>query len=343
MLWTNVKRFMNNPEINILDIYIGSKCNLTCYQCDTRSDIFKDNSNDPELDEILEGIDLVRKKFKVNLYSTLGGEPLYYLDRIEKIVKFIRSYDQTTTIAFSTNGALLEKKMDQVVELVKTYNISISVCDHFASFEDKALSTKIENAAKELVNRLGYKPIDGVEFFKRNIINVDKAETDESLKRFLKYYPNITDGHEKNLVHGNYSSWIWFRPQHDFQSHYRRNKNNTPKPFMTNDPKGSYFNGCCNLFCNFLNKKKLYKCAALGTLESFLKKENLLNDQDWQKYLNYKPLDLENCSLEEVVNFSNNKFAESSVCDMCPNSDDHKFIKTPELVLPKKIFKIDAL
>jgi organic radical activating enzyme len=334
---------MNAPEISILDIYIGSKCNLTCYQCDTRSDIFKDNSNDPELDEILEGIDLARKKFKVNIYGMLGGEPLYYLDRVEKIVKFIRSYDQTATIVLPTNGTLLEKKMDKVVELVKTYNISVAVCDHFASFEDRKLSNKIEKAAMHLVERLGYTPIGGVEFFKKNIINVDKAEHDQSLKRFLEYHPDITLGHEKNLAYGNYLSWIWFRPQYDFHPHYRRDENNKPKPFMTNDPTGSYFNGCCSLFCNFLNKKKLYKCAALGTLESFLKKENLLDDQDWQKYLAYKPLDLETCTDEEVMNFSNNKFAESSVCDMCPNTNDYKFIKTPELVLPKKIFKINAL
>ena len=112
---------MNTPEISILDIYIGSKCNLTCYQCDTRSDIFKDNSNDPELDEILEGIDLARKKFKVNIYGMLGGEPLYYLDRDKKIVKFIRSYDQTATIVLPTNGTLLVKKMRKQRAVLSNY------------------------------------------------------------------------------------------------------------------------------------------------------------------------------------------------------------------------------
>jgi hypothetical protein len=141
-----------------------------------------------------------------------------------------------------------------------------------------------------------------------------------------------------DLVYTNGIFHVWFRDQEYFQSSYYFNNDNKPKPFMTDNPEKSYLNGCCSLMCSFLYNKRLYKCAALGTLRNFLKHHDSLEDIDWQKYLNYKPLDLETCTIEESTKFSNTKYNSISECDMCPASSQN-FRKTEDKVLPIKFHK----
>jgi hypothetical protein len=40
----------------MFDIYYGTKCNLACRHCDTRSDIIRTTETDPDIDIILEGV-----------------------------------------------------------------------------------------------------------------------------------------------------------------------------------------------------------------------------------------------------------------------------------------------
>jgi hypothetical protein len=87
-----------------------------------------------------------------------------------------------------------------------------------------------------------------------------------------------------------------------------------------------------------MRDKKLYKCGSLGTLERFLTHHESLDDPDWQKYLQYKPLDLTTCTLEQAQEFSKMKFYSNDACDMCP-TESKWFIKTEEKVLPIKFIK----
>lgn len=328
---------MKKPSLKILDIFIGNRCNLACEQCDTRSDVFrKDKSKDPSFSEICESIILADKYFEVETYSTLGGEPLLFFDFTEKVIKFIREINSEARIVFSTNGMLIPKYLEKIVKLVDECDVSIGITDHFAGFEDKKLSNQINQNVLKLVDALGYDKIDGVKFFKE-WLNLESYDQDKNWDRFLKNRPNFLEGHENNIAFGTKDKWIWFHPQSHFQAHYYRDEHGSPKPFITNDSKGSYFRGCCSMFCSFMNKGKIYKCAPLGTLENFLSKENVLEDKDWEKYLSYTPLDLKNCTQQDIEDFSNNKFRESDMCDMCPNSGNNYFLKTPDKVLPKKI------
>ena len=43
-------------SLKILDIFIGNMCNLTCFQCDTRSDVIRTTKLDPDLVSIKKGI-----------------------------------------------------------------------------------------------------------------------------------------------------------------------------------------------------------------------------------------------------------------------------------------------
>jgi organic radical activating enzyme len=314
---------MNN--LKILDVYVGGKCNLACHQCDTRSDIVG-TEYDPDLETIFESITLTQKHFTIDTYSMLGGEPLLYLSKVQKVIEFIRSTDKTGRIVIPTNGSVLSKHTSELAEIIIKYNVSLYVCNHFAAFEDTKLSDKVKKETQQFAKHLGFYRYNP-RMFLHEIVGDDLPH-------------NFEDGNDlaEQEVYTNGSSYIWLRGQKEFHSNYFFSAGK-PKPFMSGDPKQSYTNGCSSPSCSFLKNKKLYKCAALGTLDILLTHHNSLNDPDWSKYINYQPVDLETASLEQLTSFSNTKFSSINECDMCPSNGNYIFVKTPNKVLPIKEIK----
>jgi organic radical activating enzyme len=323
---------MNKPYLRFLDIYCGAFCNLACKHCDARSDVIQTKEFDPPLEEILEGVKLARKHFDIVYYGTSGGEPLLYLDKIRKIFEFIRKEDPTATLLLSTNGTLIDKKLPDLVDLVSTLDINLFVCNHFSAFDDPTLSNKIKKNVDLLVNALGMTITDTASFYK-TLFDVDNSRNDQLYQEWLNRKQdmfNYVDSAEKVYYK---KTFLHFREQNEFKKNYQM-LDNVPKPFNTDNPELSYNQGCSSEMCSFLIDKKLYKCATLGTLKRFLNYYNLLDDADWQKYLNYKFLDLENCSAEEIINFDNTKYCSISECDMCPMNDT-TYKRTPATVLKR--------
>lgn len=322
------------PSIKILDIFYGNTCNLACNQCDVRSDIFSKGQHDKTLENILEGIDLAVKHFEIQEFSLLGGEPLLYKPRIQDILTHIRSFDKTTKINIPTNGLLLKKNLEFVANLIETYNVTIMVSDHVNEFKDKTKSNEIVESVHELGKLLGYERNDPINYY-LNFHDFANKRNDPLFNQWLKRkMPNGYDIDDTDIYYNNgnkgvyYIIYDWF-----FANHYFDESNN-PKPFNSHDPNLSYSQGCSSEFCSYMYDKKIYKCAALGTLKRFLTHHNSLDDPDWQKYLSYKPLDLISCTPEEVQKFSDTKYTCISECTMCPSSGQ-KIVKTEEMVLPK--------
>ena len=306
-------------SIKILDVFIGNKCNLSCLHCDTRSDIIKTKTNDPSIESIKQGISLSRKHFHIDNYSLLGGEALFYMDRLEEISKFIREVDQDTNILIPTNGKMIDRTLDKLTDLITRYDLTLVVCDHFSAFEDTTLSDELKKSTHNLINKLGLTKGSSNDFFDQVLYDIPSLNINSFDEEEI--YPN-----DQGRI------TVFFKSQDEFQANYNT-VNGKPKPFMTGDSKGSYSDGCCSTFCTFLRDGKLYKCASLATLPQFLKHHEVYDDPDWQKYLAYQPLDLATCSDKEVTDFSNNKYKESSVCDMCPNDKSYMFRRTPEKVI----------
>lgn len=319
---------MTKPYIKLLDIYYGTRCNLACSQCDTRSDVIRDDETDPSIDSILDGVSLAQEKFEIDLYSVLGGEPLLYLDKIELIVSYIRKTDPQAKIQFSTNGVLLHKKTARLVELMKKYSVSLFVCNHFAGFDD--VKTKnIADSVNKLAILLDMVEDDASKFFS-NFIDFTNPRKDSYMESWIEANKDTFPREEpqEQYFHAN-NIFIHFRPQYDFKSnHYILN--GKPKPFKTGNPALSYRSGCSSVMCNFLVNHKLYKCAALGTLEKLLDYYGSKDDPDWQKYLAYQPLDLKNCNSDQITAFSNSKYSCIDQCDMCGVDS---FLKTRETVI----------
>jgi hypothetical protein len=94
---------------------------------------------------------------------------------------------------------------------------------------------------------------------------------------------------------------------------------NQLKPFKTNDPEKSIKNGCVGSICSALVDSKLYKCAKLFAIHHVLDTTNQIDDPDWQKYLDYSPIDLTNTTVEELSAFEQQQGRHIDKCDMCPS------------------------
>jgi hypothetical protein len=306
---------MAKPYIKMFDIYYGTKCNLACRYCDTRSDVIRTTEHDPEIDTILEGITLAKEKFDIDLYSFIGGEPLYYLDKIRVILQHIRKIDPAAKIQFSTNGTLLSKNLDAVAVLMNEYETSIFVCNHFAVYDEK-ITANITDSVTQLVERLKLS-VGDPNIFLSKFLGLDNPRNDPYLDTWIEQQGDYFLGEQPvDRYYHNDKIFVHFRPQTDFKvNHYMQD--GKPKPFMTGNADLSYKDGCSSPICNFMLDKKLYKCSALGTLERFLEFHKITDDPDWQKYRNYKYLDLETCTDDEVMQFHSTKYCAVSECDMC--------------------------
>lgn len=314
-------------HIKILDVFYGNKCNLACKNCDTRSDVLRTTTYDPELDTIKESIFLANNHFDVENWSILGGEPLLYKDKIVEIISYLRSIEPNKTIFLSTNGLLLDKNINFVVELIKKYKIWVQVCNHTAEFMD---ITKIQNNVHAIGNAAKLPLIEPAYLWWDTIMSY-KSGTKEWQEYLDKKQWAITTKDPNAITYMQNNYGIHYVESREFQTTHNI-VNGKPMPF-DEDPQEAYTNSCPSQFCSFLYNKKIYKCAALGTLRNLLEKYNMTEEPAWQKYLNYKPVSLETCSKEDINWFSKTHYCSVSECSMCPGVH-RKIVKDEINVLP---------
>jgi hypothetical protein len=214
------------------------------------------------------------------------------------------------------------------------------ISDHVRKFKDTSRSDKIQFSAEQLADQLNLPLIDSNELWKDVLSQrpLDSGWTDY-WKTKSTYFENVDASQDKSndSFWWNNSYGVFLQGQTEHAKHYYI-KNNKPLPFNSTDTAKSYFKSCPSCYCTFLYNKKLYKCAALGTLKQFLEKHESIDSPEWQKYLSYKPLDLTSCTLDEVENFSTSKFQNIDECSMCPENNQIISL-TEETVLPIKFYK----
>jgi organic radical activating enzyme len=85
------------------------------------------------------------------------------------------------------------------------------------------------------------------------------------------------------------------------------------------DPEKAFTNCCFHGSLNYY-QGKLYKCSPLQYLHRVLDDWGQHDDQEWQQYLDYRPLSLD-CSNEEMIEFFSHVDRPESYCSMCPSQD----------------------
>ena len=108
-----------NFLLPMVEVFYGHRCNLSCKGCTSASDIIKTINYDPSLDSILDSIDNLATYVDVKEFDLMGGEAFLYWESIEKISEHIRKKFPKSTIGICTNGLLLEKFQDKLIEFHK--------------------------------------------------------------------------------------------------------------------------------------------------------------------------------------------------------------------------------
>lgn len=273
----------------MVNVYYGLDCNLTCKGCLSGSDIIRSKQYDPTVDEIMQSItDLSKHVNNVTTeFTLLGGDPLLYWETVAPVARYIRALFPDAIVNITTNGVLLHKFKDRVIDLLlELDNSKLSITNHFSEFVTDS---------------------SGVKYLE----HLDQFLTDPRLNKIHRLHYDIPNRNINISIHefvdGFQQQWI--------------QQGNKLKPFATNDPAGSMQHGCIGNICSVVYKSKLYKCPRLAVLPAVLSKTNQLDDSDWQKYLNYIPVDLTKDNIrEELKKFESNQGQPINECDMCHNN-----------------------
>jgi organic radical activating enzyme len=300
---------MKKIKLTLVEVLYGHRCNLSCSGCSSISDQIKDYNQDPTIESIFESIDNLSNTVIPDSIDLMGGELFLYWDKIKQIVPKIREKFPTTTITMTTNGMLLEKYQDEVVDLCKAYGPCVlEVTNHFTLFPQDTMTLNYKKKIDNFIEKNNFAPDT------HHIVEFKTAKDQTFENADLNIEVTITNP-------------ITFYPGY-------QTINSQVKPFATNDPEGSYRNGCAMPICHMLVDSKLYKCSWLAFLPKLLAKHGQLDDPDWTKYLEYQPVDLAAPSEQALADFEATRHSAISVCDMCSNNVKHHISHNRSTVLP---------
>ena len=114
----------NKPFLNYLEVNVVDHCNLNCKGCAHFSNV--SNRNFVSLDSFTDDLKIISEKFNLYYFRLLGGEPLLHPNIVD-LVKIARAILKKTTIVLVTNGLLIPKLDDKVLQSFADNNIIISI------------------------------------------------------------------------------------------------------------------------------------------------------------------------------------------------------------------------
>ena len=226
--------------------------------------------------------------------SLLGGEPLLNPHLKNICIAYRRLFPSTETKLRITTNGILIKKCAWLKELIQEYNIHVQVSLHV------------------LNGRIPYpKLIDQV------------MQGLRLLDQWVGETPRPEDY--------KWGSYVDRKQKLNFQVFYRWEGTHI-KPFQHDNIVASKRHCTCDTLQ--LYKYKLYKCAPIAYLGEALRRAGAIDDEDWQPYLNYRPL-APDCSADDLVRFMQAQPKPEWTCRMCPPysnvilSKDREIFETP--------------
>ena len=275
--------------LNTVSIVCGARCNYSCVNCFTGSDKINTTLYDPDLEIILKTIPEMPKYIDIEpggMITLIGGEPLLYMERLEMLACAVRKAYPDVIIRVFSNGHLLGRKIDQMVDIMKKYTVSMDISFHLSGDPD----SKTGLAWRQ---------------------SMDKVSTHHEINKISDMHYDIAnypgcDFHIFTLANG-----LW-------RSQFKTTIDGKIKPFATGNPARSAQFGCsAGIKCSFMFNSRLYKCGSLAMLRPMLSATGQIEDPDWGKYLNYKSVDLLDFDQEKFDNFYETFGKPISECDMC--------------------------
>lgn len=173
-------------SVDVITIYLGSKCNLNCAYCHRE----KDENEQGITNNLLELLDKEKPK-EIHFF---GGEPTLYMKDIEKVVDYTKNYTKYYTV--TTNGVLLDK----YIEYFKEHNFKIVVSFDGSEEDLRGFNPlhKVGNYPKVCVSTTLF---HGNTDFKKIISKF--CEFEKQNDRLFMFYPHIA--HHTNDKNKQYS------------------------------------------------------------------------------------------------------------------------------------------
>ena len=290
------------------NIIYGYKCNYACVGCCNGSDQISNKTYDPDLAITLRAIEKLPDILHVppgGMITLLGGEIfMYWQDTIIPLIKSLRQAFPTTIINLFSNGHLINKYTEHVIDILNQYNCNLTISQHLKGDMSSALG------------------------------GAWKKNTDA----FLTNISIVKIHNEHYHVSGNLLANIYIHSAENWYTWYQQLPSGKIKPWQTNDPAGSMTHGCASgSNCSAMFENRLYKCGSLAMLKGLLSKKNQLDDPDWEKYLMYPYIDILAPEPTLLDNFNQSYDKPIAQCDMCNNHSKAaiKWIdRTQQMILP---------
>lgn len=299
---------MNKIKLKLVEVFYGYQCNLSCQGCSSASDVVKTSEYDPSIESIFASIENLANCVEPESIDLMGGELFLYWDKVTQIVDKVRQHFPHTPIALATNGLLLHKYKDRLLKLCEDHHpCVVDITDHFTLFSKDVRTKKFHKKLDEFLADMV--PVSVVKW--SNALDHLKEHKSTEVDDWQRYLV------EKKLYSGKSATVKVYNQQKFVSCYYTEDAK--IKPHATNDPAGSYANGCAMPYCHLLVDSKLYKCSWFAVLPQLLSKTDQLQDPDWQKYLKYQPIDIASPQQAHLDQFEQTSCSSIELCDMCSN------------------------
>ena len=135
----------------------------------------------------------------------------------------------------------------------------------------------------------------------------------------LNWKTDIIEHDREHYYNNNYKLEFTIDRSNYFTRTWQGNSYYDMKPY-NNDPIQAH-KMCTQTWCPLLYNKRLYKCSSVALLDKVLEDHFLSNDPDWQPYLNYNGIGIED-SDTQIREWIDNYAKPHNICAMCPTSTD---------------------
>lgn len=133
--------------IGYLETHLFNKCNLNCKGCTHFSNI--DDSSFMNIKKYEKNISKLSKLYNINTFRLMGGEPLLN-ENLDEYIKATRKYFPNSNIDIATNGLLICKLNEDLIETLKKNNIVLKISLYLPTQKIKDEIEKVLNDNKIL-------------------------------------------------------------------------------------------------------------------------------------------------------------------------------------------------
>lgn len=248
-------------------------CNLSCRGCITMTDYLRKGSVSIEQGE--PWLAAWSQQLDIGTICLFGGEPLMNKDIVDWI-KLVRQYWPNSIIKIITNGTYLNNK-NIIPVLLEVGNAEYQISLHWRA------GTKFNEIKKALIAQLG----------------------DQQWKVHSPNRSEVLMAFECNSV------TVQLAVFGEFVIPYK-GYGSSMKPWNSTDTSASYSN-CGSPMNPILYENRLYKCGPIANLKDTLQLHDRLLDPDWQYYLKYQGIGVE----DDLTSFVENFDKPHNICSMC--------------------------